>query len=228
MRDLCHFQTAGQLTDRLDGDGPTRPRAQPHPAAAAHTHRSSPPQPDQRRASERSPRERPPAPHQGSSLARRRPGAQEPLSPTSRQSARLRRDVPKSSLQISWFNHLASLREDAPGRSSSSPGRSTRCGGGAWPTSPDGDRTVAGRPSDQPTRCSTPSGTGRSLLTVRIEPDRDRRTLEAGSRDGRPRRPPAWPKLACPQLTAASASRSRSLIQSNSGASPRTMSCIAA
>lgn len=67
----------------------------------------------------------------------------EPLSPTSRQTARLRLDVPRRSLQVSWFNHLASLGGNAPGRSSSWPGRSTRCGVGAWPTSPGGDRSVA-------------------------------------------------------------------------------------
>ncbi len=95
------------------GDGPTRPEAQPHPAAAAHTRRSAPRRQDQHRASGRSPRKRPPAPRRGVSLARRRPEAKEPLSPTTRQIAQLRRDVPRWSRQVSWFNHLVSFGEDA-------------------------------------------------------------------------------------------------------------------
>ena len=95
------------------GDGPTRPEAQPHPAAAAHARRSGPRRQDQHRASWRSPRKRPPAPRRGVSLATRRPEAKEPLSPTTRQIALLRRDAPRWSRQVSWFNHLVSFGEDA-------------------------------------------------------------------------------------------------------------------
>ena len=109
--DTSGVDSERHLTVGLDGDGPTRPEAQPRPAPAAHLRRLDPHRQDQHRASWRSPRERPPAPRRGVSPGRRRLEAREPLSPTTRQIARRRHDVPRWSRQASWFNHLASFGE---------------------------------------------------------------------------------------------------------------------